>query len=59
MSQQENGCDKCCYRNREVPFCGVCMKKIVLEMRAKKESEVKENGKEQHKQFNQNSNKTL
>lgn len=48
MSQQENGCDKCCYRNREVPFCGVCMKKIVLEMRAKKESEVKSDGKEQH-----------
>ncbi len=33
MKTNDEACDGCRYRSREAPFCGYCLKKILIERR--------------------------
>ena len=54
MDKKRYDCHNCCYRDKTVNFCGICMHKVLEEFYNKKEeSEVLYDGKEYRQQCNQ------
>lgn len=40
MNDENYECDKCCYKSKDVNFCGFCIKKIIKELEDMKKKEI-------------------